>query len=497
MAKRLKFIKILVLLIISLQGLYAQKSHQDAPGTAPVPPPDTLYRMLTGGVNGPKTWRMDIDSLGDCYYFDGPLFFSGYSDGNGRTEWAYWAWDVLPGQLPYTVNGVEQLSYFNWTPDYAGNTWIMSAQNYGTITFNGFDMSVITNKFGVVGSGTFTLNSGTMKLAINDCIIPIDTFRINDEQFLPDNLHNLRIFSLTDSTMQIGIKRSFEGGDLSEWTLVYNFIAEGNKFTLPDRYIYTEPIKASFTQDDLVGTWKYAPDAQNWIAWKAVNSKTNDTVEANKLGSWTDREEMVTTLVSWGAANADSIFSANDSNEFVFNDDGTCVLANDSNTYTVTNGAITFDTPLSTEFACVYMDITGEYTNIIDVKWNSDSSDYVDDGTIWLGQHNGDKYESKAVHLYRVEPENISDNIQNAVCLTFFPNPVADHVTMQFKAKGDTQATAILYDISGKQIASIYDGNAHAGFNFVKFNVSEYSRGVYIVELQIDGESRYNKLIIQ
>ena len=363
------------------------------------------WLYLTGGHSGqtanPKTWKMDMNAAGKCVYFAGPLYYSGYSDGDDRREeYVYWAWDVLPSQLPYTVNGQEMTSFFNWEPDYPGNTWIMAPGDYGTIKFDGVNKTVTTNIFGVTANGTFNFNPETYKLTINGVILPIDTARLNDHggQYAENDLHNVRIFSLSDSAMQIGIKRSTEGGNLSQWINVYNFICADYNYPVQEEFTFTEPVKTSFTAADLVGTWIYDSVAQDWIGWTKVGDQGTSS-ESIRLNSWSTRSEMVTTLTSWGG-KADSIFTANDAKEYVFNNDGTCTLAGVANTYTVANGVITFGTALTDEISVVFFALTGTEVKVLDVKLDNSGAAYTYDG-IWIGQKNGDKNESMSVHLIK------------------------------------------------------------------------------------------------
>ncbi|MGL1884965.1 MAG: hypothetical protein OCD76_00510 [Reichenbachiella sp.] len=362
-----------------------------------------LWKYLSGGANQIKTWRMDMNEEADLAWFDGPVFYSGDTD-------PYWAWDVtdeVSGENPYThtfTDGTtkEFTSIFNWSPGYADNTWLMAAKNYGTITFDATNGTVSTSKFGEVIEGTFTFDTTTLKMSFGgDIIIPIDTTRLNEPQFKAEDLANLRIFSLTDSAMQIGVKRSYEGFEDDEvtqkedkWTLVYNFIVDDYTY-LPEEFTYSEPVNSSFTATDLVGTWNYDAIAQDWIGWDAVGTK-GTIIDAARLNEWSNREELVTAIASWDT-NADeaavkAVFDAADANSFVFNDNGTCTLAGIENTYTVADGVITFGTELSTEFQLYWIGLAGAEVTVLD---------FTGAEGLWLGQQNGDKAESAAIHLVK------------------------------------------------------------------------------------------------
>ena len=237
-----------------------------------------LWLYLSGGANQTKTWKLDMSAEYETsIHFAGPMYFSGYSDGDDRRdEYVYWAWDVLPEELPYTINGAEQTSFYNWEPDYPGNTWIMAPNDYGTITFDGTNGTASTTIFGETVNGTFTFDSASWKMGFSaEIILPIDTARVNEGQYLEQDLANVRIFSLTDSAMQIGIKRSFEGGEESKWVNVYNFIVDGYEYpydpvvevdvTWPDApTAVTTDVTAESAKFD--GSW-IAKDAPDFNAW--------------------------------------------------------------------------------------------------------------------------------------------------------------------------------------------------------------------------------------
>jgi hypothetical protein len=370
------------------------------------------WLWLTGGHVGDnavtKTWRLDMNSDGKCVYFSGPLHYSGYSDGDDRrTEWSYWAWDIMPDQLPYTLNGVEQTSFFNWEPDYAGNQWIMPAQDYGTITFNGVDLTVSTNIFGETKTGSFDFDPATMKLTINNCILPIDTGRLNEGQYEEFDLHNLRIFSLADSGMQVGIKRSYEGGNVSEWVNVYNFVCNDYNYPVPEEFTFEEAPKTSVTASDLVGTWKLADVPMGWIGYTKVGDQ-GTTIPARLFEKWDARADVVATLSSWGLTDIAAEFTANDANTYVFNADGSCTLNGVANNFTISDGIITLTTALdSTEFhfetGWLNHVLGGTDITVIDVN-NYGGEDnyeaYTPEG-IWIGQQNGDKNEYSGFQLVK------------------------------------------------------------------------------------------------
>lgn len=375
-----------------------------------------IWKLLTGGANKTKTWRLDMRAgdKNNCLYFAGPLFYSGYaSDTERKAEWSYWAWDLTPeqvaqiqaGTLKYPVNSVEQSNIFNWSPDYAGNKWIMPAADYGTINFDGTQLVAKTSKFGVDETGSFSLDTATWKLTLSNVTLPIDTGRVNDGQFKDEDLLNLRIFTISDSAMQIGVKRSFEAGDKSEWVHVYNFICAD--YTYPEPVVTegftfneAESVKKSFATADLIGTWKYADVIQGWIQFKQNGDQ--GTIKPPRLfGKWDTRDNVVTDLVSWGASDAATVFTNADAARFVFNNDGTCVINGVNNKFSVSEGVITFTDTLKSEINLVWLNLQGTVLKVIDVqKYGDNADDYTPQG-IWIGNKNGSKDEFQAVQLVK------------------------------------------------------------------------------------------------
>ena len=353
-----------------------------------------LWKYLSGGANETKTWRLDINADAETKYFVGPMFFSGFeSEELGRIP--FWAWDVLPEELPYDLQGNEMTSFYNWSPDYANNTWIMPAANYGTITFDGTNQKVTsTDVFGEESEGSFSFNDETWKLTLTGVTLPIDTGRLNEPQYTDENLGLVRIFSLTDSAMQIGIKRSFEGFDeegnqiASEWTNVYNFIVVGYDYPEPEEFEYVEPVDTDFSAADLEGTWVYASAPFDWVGWSAVGNQ-GTTIDAAPLNGWADAAAMLDT--DWLAISQAQLDAAH-ALEFNFANDGSVTVGDVTTTYTVDAGVINF---------------ADSVTFNVGDHWFSVSSNTVkklvvpDQEGIWIGNQNEAKAESACVHLVK------------------------------------------------------------------------------------------------
>ena len=79
-----------------------------------------------------------------------------------------------------------------------------------------------------------------------------------------------------------------------------------------------------------------------------------------------------------------------------------------------------------------------------------------------------------------------------------YPNPVLDNVAITFNVTSTTTAHLAIYDLQGRKIITILEGELPAGqFTYVK-DLGKLAQGMYVVNLSLDNETTiYNKLIKQ
>ena len=147
-----------------------------------------------------KTWEIDLRLDGSHYKFDGPVYFYGNDD----------SWATVTNNQPVVGNS------WCWAADFAGNSWVVGeAKNcQGTMTFNE-DGTVKVHQYvagadGADGSfkdteGTYTIDekNKTVKLSIQPLVPANFIGAINATENV-----DLRILSLTDESMQLGVTRA-------------------------------------------------------------------------------------------------------------------------------------------------------------------------------------------------------------------------------------------------------------------------------------------------
>ena len=331
---------------------------------------DPLWTNLTGGVGSQKTWRLDYGSYGKAA---GPLTYCG-----PLTTWTEWQ----AGKAD-----------IGWAPAWKDNTWIISADDQASrMTFSLKGGAFLTTHKvgeGVDESGSFMLNTTNHTISTTNATILRSTgFIANATNWNT----NLVILTLTADQLMVGVRRTNSEGD---YLYVWNFVSEDYANTyVPPVVKYAEPIKSSFTQKDLLGTWKYDLVGLNWISWEVQGSETG----GSQLNKWLTRADVLAT--TWLGSDAASIITAADANTYIFNADGTCILNGTANTYTVTNGTITFGKPLTgTEWSLASISLTGSSVNVLNVT-SILTAPYASTG-IWIGQRNGTKNEDQAVQLVK------------------------------------------------------------------------------------------------
>lgn len=170
---------------------------------------DPLWTLLSGGAGNEKTWYLDLDADALSRYYLGPLYFYGTDNG--------WLGNCMK----------ENGDCWNWNPDYKGNSWLMTAADFGSMTFDLKDGAHVTVAHNTIPDrGTET---GTYMIDVEN-----HTMRMNDASPLHDSGRdgvvidwgNIKIMSLTEDFMQLAVLRdpvlSGEGACL----LVYNFISK-------------------------------------------------------------------------------------------------------------------------------------------------------------------------------------------------------------------------------------------------------------------------------
>ena len=172
---------------------------------------DPLWTKISGGVGHSKRWKLDIDANTVTKHTDlwaGPLGFWGVDD-----NWN----SVMLGQK---IAGDS----WNWTPDIAGNGWVMRPMDYGYMEFDlkdGAHVTVYNAETGKTMRGTYMLDTEN------------HTITFSDAQLLHNSGHDgvvtnwsasLSLFGLDDDRLQIAALR--DNSSEKPCRLCYNFVSQ-------------------------------------------------------------------------------------------------------------------------------------------------------------------------------------------------------------------------------------------------------------------------------
>ena len=64
-----------------------------------------------------------------------------------------------------------------------------------------------------------------------------------------------------------------------------------------------------------------------------------------------------------------------------------------------------------------------------------------------------------------------------------YPNPFNPVTTLSFAIPVDSEVILSVYNLQGRELASLIDGNMEAGYHSVVWNADAYGSGIYFVKM--------------
>ena len=80
--------------------------------------------------------------------------------------------------------------------------------------------------------------------------------------------------------------------------------------------------------------------------------------------------------------------------------------------------------------------------------------------------------------------------------ITVYPNPVSKTANIEFELNGKTRVNAAVYDMLGREITDLYNGEMNSGRQRIRMDVSEMSKGMYFVKLRFNDEIVTKKVMV-
>jgi hypothetical protein len=87
-------------------------------------------------------------------------------------------------------------------------------------------------------------------------------------------------------------------------------------------------------------------------------------------------------------------------------------------------------------------------------------------------------------------------NVQTLSSLSVYPNPVLDNLTISFNLNEKSDVKINLISIDGKDIHELYKCNLSSGNQELKLDVNDVKPGVYLLQMQVNDNTSFEKLMI-
>ena len=91
----------------------------------------------------------------------------------------------------------------------------------------------------------------------------------------------------------------------------------------------------------------------------------------------------------------------------------------------------------------------------------------------------------------------MGDESLQQISFQIYPNPAEDHATIQFIVLQPSHVYIKVYDVSGKEIATLLNEDVEQGEHSLLLNTNQFSKGVYLVKMISDFGIENQKLIVQ
>ena len=77
-----------------------------------------------------------------------------------------------------------------------------------------------------------------------------------------------------------------------------------------------------------------------------------------------------------------------------------------------------------------------------------------------------------------------------------YPNPFNPSTTIKYDLPKETQVTLKVFDVTGKEVATLVNKKQKAGYFEVNFNASNLASGIYLYRLITSDYVKTNKMIL-
>ena len=77
-----------------------------------------------------------------------------------------------------------------------------------------------------------------------------------------------------------------------------------------------------------------------------------------------------------------------------------------------------------------------------------------------------------------------------------YPNPFNPTTTLNFALPIEAQVSITIYNLQGREVVSLINGNMQAGYHSVVWNADSHSSGMYFVQMRASEYVKTQKLML-
>ncbi|HWP82394.1 MAG TPA: T9SS type A sorting domain-containing protein, partial [Bacteroidota bacterium] len=89
-----------------------------------------------------------------------------------------------------------------------------------------------------------------------------------------------------------------------------------------------------------------------------------------------------------------------------------------------------------------------------------------------------------------------AQSIEEAPPLANFPNPFNPSTTIQFKVTNPGKVSLKVYDVLGREVATLVNEHKEAGLHAVQWDAGSLPSGMYFYRLEANGKSYVQKMLL-
>ncbi len=238
------------------------------------------------------------------------------------------------------------------------------------------------------------------------------------------------------------------------------------------------------------------PNAKILVQQRYINSYNNINVGVWYNGSkWTIFNQDFSAMAEGKDFN---VWLLNDNKSFAHTVDSTNILY--VNTYSFIDNPLTNNNPDANILITPLLN-SGDYFDHVLGVWYYDAIQkwavYVEDGTPFIRGIKYNVYIANSLGIpTSVEEENNPASVSNFELQQNYPNPFNPTTQIRFSLAEQSQVTLKVYNILGKEIATLVNDVKSAGTHEVSFDGSGLASGVYFYTLQTGKFTQTHKMIL-